>query len=78
MSGDHQEMYEMSLKEPEKFWGQLGATGLRWMTDFDSVMDCDMNKGIHRWFLNGKLNISGIIELVFRTKVSDAKPKVRL
>ena len=29
------------------------------MKEFDTVMDCDMNKGKISWFLGGKLNVSG-------------------
>ena len=29
------------------------------MKEFDTVMDCDMNKGKINWFLGGNLNVSG-------------------
>ena len=37
----------------------LAKRRLRWMEEFDTVMDCDMNKGKINWFLGGKLNVSG-------------------
>ena len=56
---DWDKLYQQSIKDPETFWGQLGATRLNWMKPFDSVMDVDLDKGQHKWFLGGKLNVSG-------------------
>lgn len=56
---DWDKLYQQSIRDPETFWGQLGATRLAWMKPFDSVMDVDLDKGQHKWFLGGKLNVSG-------------------
>ena len=56
---DWDKLYQQSIRDPETFWGQLGASRLKWMTPFDSVMDVDMDKGQHKWFLGGKINVSG-------------------
>ena len=56
---NHADIYEESLKNPEAFWGDLARRRLRWMKDFDQVMDCDMSKGSFKWFLGGTLNVAG-------------------
>lgn len=56
---DWDKLYQQSIRDPETFWGQLGATRLNWMKPFDTVMDVDLDKGQHKWFLGGKLNVAG-------------------
>lgn len=58
VTSDWEKLYKQSIKDPETFWGRLGATRLDWMKPFDSVMDVDLQKGQHKWFLGGKLNVS--------------------
>ncbi len=60
VSEDHAAIYQESLKNPEQFWGDLARRRLRWMKEFDQVMDCDMSKGEFKWFLGGQINVSGI------------------
>lgn len=52
-------LHEESLKNPARFWGDLGRRRLRWMKNFDEVMDCDMNQGKMSWFNGGVLNATG-------------------
>jgi len=52
-------LHEESLKNPERFWGDLGRRRLRWMKNFDEVMDCDMRQGKISWFNGGVLNATG-------------------
>ena len=59
VDGNHDELYAESINKPQQFWGDLAKRRLRWMKEFDTVMDCDMNKGNINWFLGGKLNVSG-------------------
>ena len=59
VSEDHAALYEESLKNPEQFWGDLARRRLRWVKDFDQVMDCDMHTGRFKWFIGGVLNVSG-------------------
>ena len=59
VTSDWRDLYKQSIRDPSTFWGQLGATRLHWMKNFDTVMDCDLREGKHRWFLGGKLNVSG-------------------
>ena len=56
---NHAAIYEESLKNPEAFWGDLARRRLRWMKEFDQVMDCDMSKGSFKWFVGGTLNVAG-------------------
>ena len=51
--------YRESLCNPEQFWGDLARDRLHWVKEFDTVMDCDMTSGSHRWFIGGKINVSG-------------------
>ena len=55
----HQDLYELSLSKPDKFWGTLARSRLDWFSDFGMVRDCDLGKGHIRWFLDGKINVSG-------------------
>ena len=59
VDSNHDVLYAESINNPQQFWGDLAKRRLRWMKEFDTVMDCDMNKGQIRWFLGGKLNVSG-------------------
>lgn len=58
-SGDHEAIYKESINNPEKFWKDLGERRLKWSRLFDQVMDCDMENGIFKWFIGGKINVSG-------------------
>jgi len=59
VSEKHAAWYEESLKNPEQFWGHLARTRLRWIKEFDQVMDCDMSKGSFKWFIGGVINVTG-------------------
>ena len=59
VSENHAAVYEESLKNPEAFWGDLARNRLRWIKEFDQVMDCDMKEGRLSWFNGGKINVSG-------------------
>lgn len=54
-----QDLYDFSIRRPTEFWGTLARSRLRWRSPFKTVMDCNMNEGRIKWFLNGKLNVSG-------------------
>ena len=56
---NHAALYEESLKHPEQFWGDLARRRLRWIKEFDQVMDCDMKEGRIAWFNGGILNVTG-------------------
>ena len=59
VSADHASLYEESLQNPDRFWGDLARSRLTWFKDFDQVMDCDMEQGRISWFNGGKINVSG-------------------
>ena len=59
VSENHAAWYEESLKNPEAFWGDLARRRLRWIKEFDQVMDCNMNEGKISWFNGGKINVTG-------------------
>jgi len=61
VSANHGAVYEESLAQPEKFWGDLARNRLRWFKEFDQVMDCDMRQGRISWFNGGKINVSGTL-----------------
>lgn len=56
----HEELYNLSITNPDKFWGPLARNRLRWIRPFAEVQKCDMKNGEFAWFLDGQLNISGI------------------
>ncbi len=56
----HEALYRESLEHPERFWGDLARSRLRWMKDFTTTMDCDMSGDRINWFLGGKINVSGV------------------
>ena len=53
-------LYQESLTNPDKFWGDQARSRIRWMKDFEKVKEVDMEKGDIKWFLGGQLNVSGI------------------
>ena len=59
VTADWDKLYQQSIRDPATFWGQLGATRLDWIKPFDKVMDVKMKIGWHKWFVGGKLNVSG-------------------
>ena len=54
---DYRELYQRSLNDPEKFWGEL-AEQLDWSKKWDKVLEWDFNKPEVKWFAGGKLNAS--------------------
>ena len=54
-------LYQKSLEDPDQFWGGMAARYLQWEGIFETVSaDCDMEKGVIKWFTGGKLNVSGV------------------
>ena len=52
-------LYPKSIECPDQFWGELAHKYLRWRNSFKQVMQCNMEEGDIKWFLEGKLNVSG-------------------
>ena len=57
--GDYDQLYSLSIKDPDFFWGTLAKQFLKWEEPFETVMDCNMEKGEIKWFTDGKINVSG-------------------
>uniref|UniRef100_A0A672NJR0 Propionate--CoA ligase n=1 Tax=Sinocyclocheilus grahami TaxID=75366 RepID=A0A672NJR0_SINGR len=55
----YSDLYELSVKDPETFWGSIAKERLAWTKPFDQVTDCDLSSGKINWFLGGQLNVSG-------------------
>jgi len=55
---DYLEMYALSIKEPEKFWGQQAERFLDWMAPWEKVQEYDFTTATIRWFEGAKLNVS--------------------
>ncbi|MFC1490125.1 acetate--CoA ligase [Candidatus Latescibacterota bacterium] len=53
----YEEMYKMSLENPDKFWGEKAET-LDWYKKWDKVHSFDLDKLDIKWFEGGKLNVS--------------------
>ncbi|XP_028409880.1 acetyl-coenzyme A synthetase 2-like, mitochondrial [Dendronephthya gigantea] len=58
VSSEHDEIYKRSINDPSTFWREQASSRLQWIKPFTKVMDCDMNIGQHRWFMDGQLNVS--------------------
>jgi len=54
---EYKKLYQKSIKDPEKFWGEL-AEELDWKKKWNKVLDWDFNKPEIKWFTGGKLNAS--------------------
>ncbi|KAJ8248480.1 hypothetical protein GJAV_G00242470 [Gymnothorax javanicus] len=54
----YQELHELSLKDPDSFWGSIARERLLWNRPFDQVKNCDITQGRINWFSGGQLNVS--------------------
>jgi acetyl-CoA synthetase len=54
---EYQKLYQKSVKDPEKFWGDL-AEELEWKKKWNKVLEWDFSKPEIKWFVGGKLNAS--------------------
>ena len=50
----YQEAFNLSLSDPEKFWGNA-ADQVKWIKKYDKVVHCD-DPPFYRWFKGGKIN----------------------
>ncbi len=51
-------MYQRSIDEPEKFWGEKAEEFLTWEKKWSEVSDCDFSSAKINWFVDGKLNVT--------------------
>jgi propionyl-CoA synthetase len=54
MASVYEQIYQRSMREPEKFWAEA-AEDIYWDTRWDKVFD-DSRKPFYRWFTGGRLN----------------------
>ena len=54
MSGDYQKEYDISITNPEEFWGKA-AREIQWYKPYSKVLD-DSHKPFYRLFVGGELN----------------------
>ncbi|RMZ76186.1 hypothetical protein DV737_g4935, partial [Chaetothyriales sp. CBS 132003] len=55
---EYEELYNESIREPDKFWGRLARELLTWDRDFQTVHSGTLENGDNAWFLEGRLNAS--------------------
>ena len=54
---DYQKTYELSVREPEKFWAGI-ANEFEWSKPFTKVLDWSFDDYSVKWFEDGQLNIT--------------------
>ncbi|EPY01261.1 propionyl-CoA synthetase [Magnetospirillum fulvum] len=54
MTNPYQQAFDMSLKDPEGFWGEA-AQGIHWDKPWDKVLD-DSKAPFYRWFVGAETN----------------------
>ena len=66
--------YELSEKEPEKFWSQI-ADSFLWKKKWDNVLESDFENADFKWFKNAQLNIT---ENIFERNLSEKGDKTAI
>ncbi|XP_038547870.1 acetyl-coenzyme A synthetase 2-like, mitochondrial, partial [Micropterus salmoides] len=51
-------LQEFSVSNSESFWAAVANKRLSWIRPFHTVQDCDLSRGMIKWFEGGKLNVS--------------------
>ena len=54
----YQAMYQLSLHNPEQFWGEQANAFLSWSKPFSVVSQSDFHQGTAEWFSDGQLNVA--------------------
>ena len=55
--GQYKKLYTHSIQDPAVFWAEQ-AELIEWMKPFNRVCDGGFENGEHRWYIDGKLNVS--------------------
>ena len=66
--------YELSEKDPEKFWSQI-ADSFLWKKKWDNVLESDFENADFKWFKNAQLNIT---ENIFERNLSERGNKTAI
>ena len=52
----YEELYQRSIADPEKFWGNLAREELHWFQPFSKVLE--WKEPFAKWFVGGQTNVS--------------------
>ena len=55
---EYQEMYELSVEDPDRFWAEQAEKFITWDTKWEQVSNCDFSEGKIEWFCGAKLNVA--------------------
>ena len=55
---EYQGLHDASLRDPQRFWGELAARDFEWSAPFAQVLTGDFNARSVRWFNGGETNIT--------------------
>ena len=55
---EYKKMYEESVRDPERFWGNIAEETIDWFKKWTKVKESDFNTAEIRWFKGAKLNVS--------------------
>jgi acetyl-CoA synthetase len=66
--------YELSEKDPEKFWSEI-ADSFIWKKKWDNVLESDFENADFKWFKNAQLNIT---ENIFERNLSERGDKTAI
>ena len=66
--------YELSEKDPEKFWSQI-ADSFLWKKKWDNVLESNFENADFKWFKNAQLNIT---ENIFERNLSERGDKTAI
>ena len=66
--------YELSEKDPEKFWSQI-ADSFLWKKKWDNILESDFENADFKWFKNAQLNIT---ENIFERNLSERGDKTAI
>jgi acetyl-CoA synthetase len=55
---EYERLWQASIDNPERFWGEQAGEHLTWFKKWDKVLDWDVENPHARWFEGGKINLS--------------------
>ncbi len=55
---EYEKIYDQSIKNPEKFWGEIAEQNIDWFKKWDKVFSSNASDYSYKWFEGGKLNVS--------------------
>jgi acetyl-CoA synthetase len=57
-NNDYMTLYEQSINEPDRFWGEQAERFVTWFKKWDKVQEWDFKAAKIEWFQGAKLNVS--------------------